>query len=87
MPGYTYPKWKYEYVENFRVYLKAKINFITHVFLEILQRYANFFILGTLGMPGNKYPNWYYQLVENFDIYLQAKNTLHRSLLYWGIRF
>ena len=35
-PGYTQPKWSYQLVENFCVYLQAKINFIIHFFLEIL---------------------------------------------------
>ena len=54
-----------------------KINFIFHVFLEILQCYSKLVILGTLDMLGYAYPKWYYQLVENFRLYLQAKNQLH----------
>ena len=39
MPGYALPKWFYQLIENFRVYLQAKkTNFILHAFLEI---YAN----------------------------------------------
>ena len=41
MPDYAHPKWYYESVETFRVYLPAKNQF--HAFLEILERYANLF--------------------------------------------
>ena len=41
MPGYPQPRWYYQLAENFCVYLQPKINFIPHVFLEILQKYAN----------------------------------------------
>ena len=44
MPDLTSPKWYYQLVKNFRVYLQAKNNFISHALLEILQRYANFLI-------------------------------------------
>ena len=46
-----------------------KINFIFHVFFEILQRYWKLVILGTLDMPGYAHPKWYYQLVENVCAY------------------
>ena len=37
MPGCTHPKWQYQLVEDFDVYLHAKkINFIIHFFPEIL---------------------------------------------------
>ena len=42
MPGYAHPKWYYQLVENFRLSAGKKINFIPHVFTEILQRYGNF---------------------------------------------
>ena len=48
---------------------RQKINFILHVFHEILQRV----IFGTLGLSGYAHPKWYYHLVENFCVYLQAK--------------
>ena len=56
-----------------------KINFIFHVFTEILQRYCQLVILGILGMPGYATPRWYFQPVENFHVYLQTKNQLHSS--------
>ena len=31
-----------QFIENFHVYLRKENQFITHIFLEILQRYANF---------------------------------------------
>ena len=54
-----------------------KINFILHVFSEVLQRFCKHFILGTLGIPGYAQLNWSYQLVKNFEDYLNAKNTLY----------
>ena len=44
MPGYANPKWNYQLVQNFRVYLQAKnqLQPPPYAFLEILQRYANF---------------------------------------------
>ena len=42
MPGYVDPKWYYELEESFRFHLQTKKNFISHNFLEILQRYENF---------------------------------------------
>ena len=56
---------------------RQKINFILHVFLEILQKYCKLVILGTLGMPDSAHPKWYYQLVEKFCVHPQAKNQLH----------
>ena len=52
MPGYAHPKWYYQLVESFRIYLLDfsylfiffyfSYSFIHHVLLEILQRYAKF---------------------------------------------
>ena len=58
------------------IYLQAKINFIPHVFLEILQICCKLVILGTSGMTGYTHPKRYYlhHLVENFRACLQAKN-------------
>ena len=36
MPGYANPKWYYQLVENFRVYLQAKNQLQSYAFLEIL---------------------------------------------------
>ena len=66
---------------------RQKINLILHVFLEILQRYCELVVLGTLGIPDYAYPKWYHQLVENLDVYLSATNILHHSLLSWDITF
>ena len=44
--------------------MQAKINFILHVFLEILRKYCKLVILGALGMPGYAHLKYYYQLVE-----------------------
>ena len=43
MPGQAHPNWYYQFVENFCVYLQVKYQFISHAFLEILQRYSNLF--------------------------------------------
>ena len=56
---------------------KQKTNFILSIFLEILQRYCKFVILGTLHKPAYTHLKWYQHLVENFRIYLQAKEQLH----------
>ena len=60
-----------------------KINFILHVFLEILLRYWKFVSLGTLSMPGYAHQKWYYQLVENIRAYQQAKKSTSFSLFFW----
>ena len=57
-----------------------KINFITHFFLEIFQRYYILVILSTLGMPGCPHQIWNYQIYEKLDFYL-FKNKLHIFLL------
>ena len=56
---------------------RQNINFIIHMFLEILQRSCKLVVLGTLCMSGYTPQKWYYQLVENFRVYLQTKNQLH----------
>ena len=80
MYGYAHPKWYYQFVQNFRVYLLIKNQLYPHVFLKILQRYCKLVILGTLGMLGYAHPKWYYQLVENVRLYMQAKNNFIRHL-------
>ena len=62
---------------------RQKLNFILHVFFEILQRYCKFIVLGTLGMPGYTHPKWYYQFVVNFPIYLLAKKSTASPMLFW----
>ena len=61
---------------------RQKINFVLHVFLEILRRYCKF-ILSTLGMTGYAHAKWYYQLVGNFCLYLQAKNSTSSLMIFW----
>ena len=58
---------------------RQKINFILHVFLEILERYCKIIILGTLGIPGYAHSKWYYQFVKNFHVYLQVENQPHHQ--------
>ena len=61
---------------------RQKINFVLHVFLEILRRYCKF-ILSTLGMTGYAHAKWYYQLVGNFCVYLQGKNSTSSPMIFW----
>ena len=48
--GYSHQKQWYYFVEDFDIYLPAKIIIIPPFFLEILQRYCELVILGTLGI-------------------------------------
>ena len=83
MPAHTHLIWKYHFEKIFDIYQQPKkINFVLHVFLEILQRYCKFGF-GTFGMSGYAHPKWYYHLVENVFIYLQAKNQLQFPMLLW----
>ena len=50
-------KSQYQFVGSFHSYLHAKINFITHFFLKILQRNRKLVILGNLDMPGHTHLN------------------------------
>ena len=43
LSGYAHSKWYYHLVENFCVYLQAKINFILHAIMKMLHRYVNLF--------------------------------------------
>ena len=42
IPGYAYPKLLYQLAENFHVYLEVENQLHPHIFLQILQRYANY---------------------------------------------
>ena len=84
IPGYTEPKWYYQLVENFCVYLHAKNQLHPPRFSEDIAKICKLLIFGILGIPGYAHPKWYYQLVENFDVYLGAKK-LHHPLLSWDI--
>ena len=77
MPGHTH--LKYDSINLMKPSMfnyRQKINFILHVFLEVLEKYCKL-LLGFLGIPGYAHPKWCYQLVENFHVYLQTKNQLH----------
>ena len=67
------PKCWNQLVRNFDFICMQKINYILHIFLEILQRYYKPVILGTFRMHGSAHKKWYCQIVENFCVYLQAK--------------
>ena len=54
---------------------RQKINFILDIFLEILQRYCEIIVLGTLVMPDYTNIKWYYQFVENFCLFAGKKTT------------
>ena len=54
---------------------RQNINFILDIFLEILQRYCEIIVLGTLVMPDYTNIKWYYQFVENFCLFAGKKTT------------
>ena len=45
------------------------INFILHVFLELLQRYCKLVVFGTLDLSDYVHPTWYYHFLENICVY------------------
>ena len=51
-----------------------KMNFITDIFIKIMQRNSKLVIFGNLGMSGHTHLKCYYQFEEIFDVYLQGKN-------------
>ena len=73
MPGHTYLNDNINLKKPSTFISRQKINFILHVFPEILQRYCKLSFFGTLGLSGYVHPKWYYYLVKNFFVYLQAK--------------
>ena len=52
------------------------INFITHFFLQILQKNNKLLILDNLGIPGHTHLKWEYEFEEAFDSYLQKLHPL-----------
>ena len=56
-----------------------KIIFIPPIFFEILKRYCELVIFGTLDMPGHAHHQRQYHLAGNSNIYPQTKNQLHPS--------
>ena len=52
---------------------KQKIKFILPIFLEILQGYSKFVILGTLWMLDISHEKSYHQSVGNFHAYMHAR--------------
>ena len=84
MPGHTHLEWCIDLRKTTMFMSRQKINFILHVFLEILQqRYFKLFLFCTLDLSCSAHPKWYYHLVENVFVYLQAKNQLHPPMLLW----
>ena len=61
------------HIGNFHPYIKT--NYITHFFLNILQRNIKLVILGNLGMSDHKQLRYYYEFEETFDVYLQDKKS------------
>ena len=57
-----------------------KIILIPALFLEILQRYYELIILGTLGKLDHTHQKQWHKLVGNFYVYLQTKNQLDPSM-------
>ena len=62
------------------IFCKQKINFILHVFLEILQRYCELAIFGTLGMPGYTHQKWYYQKLLRLST---DKKSVSSPMFFW----
>ena len=58
-----------------------KVNLVSHIFSEILQRHCEVAILVNLGILGHPHQKSYYQFLGNFHDYLHAKTHLHHSLL------
>ena len=75
----THLKWYYQFEETFDIYLRAKkIKFILYIFLEILQRYCELVILGSLGMPGYTHSITLYTTnLWRTAVHLQARNQLY----------
>ena len=62
MFGQAHPKWYYQFIENFRVYLQAKNQLHLHIFSGDIVKICKL-ILDTLGMLGNTHskmivPTW-----------------------------
>ena len=55
---------------------KQKINYITHFFINMLQRNIKCVILGNWCVPGHTHLKWCYYFEEIFNICQQAKNQL-----------
>ena len=51
MPGHKHLKWQYQFKKKKPLLFiyRQKINFVLHIFLEILERYCKVVILDTLG--------------------------------------
>ena len=81
LPGYSHPKWYYQLVENFCVYLQTKNLLHPPCFSGDIGKINKLLISGTLGMASYTHPKWYCQLVENFCVYMQTKNWPHPSCL------
>ena len=59
MPGYPNPKWFYQLVDNFCVYLWAKYQLHPPCFSGDIAKICKLLIsLGTLGIPSYKHPKW-----------------------------
>ena len=75
----------YQSLGQVDVYLHAKIDFISPFFLNILQKYYKFGMLGTLGILGYDHQKWWSYCLENFDVYLHGKNEFYPSPHSWNI--
>ena len=75
--GYAHPKWYYQLVENFCLYLHVKNQVHPPSFSEILRRCANFLF----------WVHWacLTSHTQNDNVYLHNKNKLYHSLLSWDI--
>ena len=56
VPGYVHPKWYYQLVENFNVYLQARKQLRRLCFSENIVKICKLLILDNLGKPGYTHP-------------------------------
>ena len=72
----------------FKLICMEKVNFITHLYLKILQRNSKRVVLGIWEMSGYADPKWYYQLIENnLDLCQHAKTHFIIHFFYEMLHF
>ena len=81
---HLHQKSYYQFVGNFRAYLHAKINFITHFFLTILQKTANLLCL-TWSCLATHTQNDSTNLKKPLMFICKKKNQLHSLSFPWDI--
>ena len=77
--GMTSKNGYYQLLENFDVYLHAK-SYLSHLFLEILQRYCKLFILSNFNMPGHDHQKLHSTNLKETLIFI-SKQKLKLNLI------